>query len=82
MDQGNVVDLLAEVLIGVAPDVLESVLDAIRDGDVDFSGLDGEDFVRIVGTAVATVAGAASKQYLKQNPNELGAAIGRALAKS
>jgi hypothetical protein len=82
MDHSNLVDQLAQVLIGVAPDVLESVLDALNDGDIDLSGLGRDDLVNIVGAAVATAAGAASRQYLKQNPNELGAAIGRGLTKS
>jgi hypothetical protein len=82
MDHANVVDQLAEVLIGVAPDVLQSVLDALNDGDIDLSGLGREDVVKIVGTAVTAAAGTASRQYLKQNPIELVAAIGRALTTS
>jgi hypothetical protein len=82
MDHSDLVEQLAQVLIGVAPDVLESVLDALNDGDIDLSGLGRDDVVNIVGAAVAAAAGAASKQYLQRNPNELGAAIGRALTKS
>jgi hypothetical protein len=66
----------------VAPDVLQSVVDALNDGNIDLSGLGRDEVVNIVGAAVATAAGAASRQYLKGNPNELAAAIGRALAKS
>lgn len=82
MDHGTVVDQLAQVLIGVAPDVLQSVLDAVNNGDVDLSGLGRDEVIDIVGAAVAAATGVASKQYLERNPNGLGAAIGRGLIKS
>jgi hypothetical protein len=79
----NFVDHIAHALVGLADDVLESVLDAVADVAVDLDSLSHDDVVHLVETAVKAAAGAAgaaaTKHYLAQRRVDLDAAVRQAL---
>jgi hypothetical protein len=74
MDSGSTVDDLGDALVGFPVDVLEHVLDALHDSQIEVSNLSHDDVVKIVGAAVTAAAGARTKHYLEQHRSELQAA--------
>lgn len=79
-DHETVVDHLAHVLLGVAPDLLEDILHALEELHLDLASLTPDDVHTMVTHLLDVAVGAAAKEIVKQNGPALRAAITRALS--
>jgi hypothetical protein len=79
MADSEFIDQMAEAFGGLAPDVMELVLDALADVATELGTLSHEEVVTLAKAAVTAAAGAAVKHHLDRRQPELDAAIRRAL---
>jgi hypothetical protein len=84
MTEHSVSDEIAEALVGLTPDVLEPILDAMADVVTEARNFTHDEVVELVRGAISATAGAAAgaavRHYLDQRRPELESALRRALA--
>jgi hypothetical protein len=80
MSHGEIVDHLADILVGLTPDFIEHLLDALGTGHLDLESVSVDDILHVAMEGLALAAGTGAQQYIRNNRAEVRAAITRALA--
>jgi hypothetical protein len=80
MAHGEAAEYLADILIGITPDFLEHLMNALGSGQLDLESLSVDDVVDIAVEALALSAGVAAQQYIRNHHGEVRTAVAEALA--
>jgi hypothetical protein len=78
-DHETLANHLADLLYGIAPDVMEDLVHTIEDGHLDLGSITSDNLLSVLIDVLEIVGGVAAREAVRQNAPALRAAFARAL---